>query len=195
MFGNQYNLQHSSAGQNEILKKKLLTPIYEGDNINHKHFSHFLFEPSPEEPKNEEELCIPLPIKEINESYHIKKLRQMKNKKAKRRTEKNKEKISNLYSINENNLFNICNNIENKKNFIKININKSGQNKENFIEIKEKGKIYNINTNNKNNNLNKSFNSSKIMKKFEKIHSEESIPLTESKDDFEINLKINITNL
>ena len=197
MNENKYNnIQHFNLVQHYMLKEKSFPLIYDKDNINYKPYSSFLFEPPPEEPKKEEEIYIPLPIQEINESYHITKLRQINNKKKKTKKEKNKEKIPDLNLVGENNLFNICsNNILNKNNFININTNKSGQNNENIIEIKENGENYNINLNNGNNNLNKSFNSSKIMNTFEKINIVERIQSSEAKDDFEIYIRTNIMNL
>ena len=196
MSENIYNIQHYNLIRNAVLKEKTFSSIYIKDNINYRPFSPFLFEPSPEEPKKEEEISIPLPIQEINESYYIKKFRQMNNEKKKTKKEKNKEKNSDINLIKENNLFNMGNNnILNKNKFININMNKFGQNNENFIEIEENEEICDIKINNGNNNLSKSFNSSKIMKNFEKINLDERIQLTEAKDDFDINIRNNIMNL
>ena len=154
----------------------------------------FLYEPTIEEIKRNlvPEIAIPIPVKQINEDYNIKKLKELKHKKEK----------YHINFIHEYNLFfgltqENENNINEKKKNIFFNIDKFGQDNAPIFPIKANKENKKDNINNKN-NLNikkiKSIKNLLNINKYkyivdEKINLNENIAKVDSKDDFDINIK------
>ena len=169
------------------------------NNNGYEPIESFLYVPSIEEIKRNlgPKIAIPIPVKQINEDYHIKKLKELNQKKEKLYPKKN-----NINFIHEFNLFfgltqENENNIIEKKENIFCNIDKFGQDNTPIFPIKANKKNKKDNISNKNNLNIKKIKSSKSLlniKKYkyivdEKINLNENIAKVDSKDDFDIHIK------
>ena len=149
-----------------------------------------------QEPR-EPDIKIPIPIKIINEEFHIKKLKKKMIQKNKKKIKENK-KLINLFLKQKNNIPNFPNNsgsynINNKgnKNDFLNDLNKCEQKSKIFI-IQKKGdgnKI--ISKNYKNNNSNKSFDFTQSNYKLKKLSIDKIVPRAFSVK----NIRVNINNL
>ena len=133
------------------------------------------------------DIKIPIPIKEINEEFHIKKL----NKKKKQNNKKKIMEIKNYFSNNflKNQRNNNTNNNGTKNDFSNYMI-KSIQKNKIFIIPKE-GNVNNIFLENTKTYSNKTFNFTQIKYKFKKLPINKIVPRAYSMD----NIKIKINNL
>ena len=169
------------------------------NNNGYEPIESFLYEPSIEEIKRNlgPKIAIPIPVKQINEDYHIKKLKELKHKK-----EKLYPKINHINFIHEYNLFfgltqENENNIIEKKENIFFNIDKFGQDNIPIFPVKANKENKKDNISNKNNLNIKKIKSSKNLlniKQYkyiidEKINLDENKTKVNSTDDFEINIK------
>ena len=183
--------------KNKLEAKNNKSALY--NNNGYEPIVSFLYVPSSEEIKRcfGPKIGIPIPIKQINEDYHIKRLKELKRKKEKLYPNKN-----NINFIHEYNLFfglteENENNINEKNENIFFNIDKFGQNNIRILPIKEpkenkKDNINNINDLNiKKNKSSKNFLNIKQYKYIidEKINLDENKTKVNSTDDFEINIK------
>jgi hypothetical protein len=145
----------------------------------------------------EPDIKIPIPIKIINEEFHIKKLKKKMIQKNKKKIKENKKRI-NLFLKQKSFIPNyqnnsgscIINNNGNKNDFLN-DLNKYEQKSKIFI-IQKKGdgnKI--ISKNNKNNNSNKSFDFTQSNYKLKKISIDKIVPRAFSVK----NIRVNINNL
>lgn len=164
------------------------------NNNGYEPIESFLYEPSIEEIKRNlgPKIAIPIPVKQINEDYHIKKLKELKHKKEK----------YHINFIHEYNLFfgltqENENNISEKKKNIFFNIDKFGQDNAPIFPIKANKENKKDNISNKNNLNLKKIKSSKSLLNInqykyivdEKINLNENIAKVDSKDDFDIHIK------
>ena len=145
----------------------------------------------------EPDIKIPIPIKIINEEFHIKKLKKKMIQKNKKKIKENKKRI-NLFLKQKSFIPNypnnsgscIINNNGNKNDFLN-DLNKYEQKSKIFI-IQKKGdgnKI--ISKNSKNNNSNKSFDFTQSNYKLKKISIDKIVPRAFSVK----NIRVNINNL
>ena len=145
----------------------------------------------------EPDIKIPIPIKIINEEFHIKKLKKKLIQKNKKKIKENKKRI-NLFLKQKNNIPNSSNNSGsyninfngNKNDFLK-DINKYEQKSKIFI-IQKKGDGNKITSkNSKDNNSNKSFDFTQSNYKLKKISIDKIVPRAFSVK----NIRVNINNL
>ena len=145
----------------------------------------------------EPDIKIPIPIKIINEEFHIKKLKEKMIQKNKKKIKENK-KLINLFLKQKNNIQNFqknsgsyyINNNGNNNDFLN-DLNKYEQKSKIFI-IQKKGdgnKI--ISKNSKNDNSNKSFDFTKSNYKLKKLSINKIIPRAFSVK----NIRVNVNNL
>lgn len=187
-------------GMNEFEAKKTSAPY---NNNEYEPIKYFLYVPTLEEIKKNLDPKIEIPAKQINEEYHIKKLKQLKQKKKKLYPKKNNINFIDKYNLffglaqeNENNIY------EKKENLF-YNIDKLGQDNTLLFHIKAQKRNNKANITNINNLYNKKNKSSKNLlnikqyKKIidEKINLDEYIVKVDSVDDFEININNNIKKL
>ena len=96
----------------------------------------FLYEPTIEEIKRPK-IAIPIPVKQINEDYHIKKLKELNNKKKKLYSKNNNKNFEHQYNL----FFGLTeengNNIGEKNENIFFNIDKFGQDNNLLFPIKD----------------------------------------------------------
>ena len=96
----------------------------------------FLYEPTIEEIKRPK-IAIPIPVKQINEDYHIKKLKELNNKKKKLYSKNNNKNFMHQYNL----FFGLTeengNNVGEKNENIFFNIDKFGQDNNLLFPIKE----------------------------------------------------------
>jgi hypothetical protein len=145
----------------------------------------------------EPDIKIPIPIKIINEEFHIKKLKKKMIQKNKKKIKENKKRInlflkqkSNIPNFPNNSRSYIINNNGNKNDFLN-DLNKYEQKSKIFI-IQKKGdgnKI--ISKNSKDNNSNKSFDFTQSNYKLKKISIDKIVPRAFSVK----NIRVNINNL
>ena len=96
----------------------------------------FLYEPTIEEIKRPK-IAIPIPVKQINEDYHIKKLKELNNKKKKLYSKNNNKNFEHQYNL----FFGLTeengNNVGEKNENIFFNIDKFGQDNNLLFPIKD----------------------------------------------------------
>ena len=96
----------------------------------------FLYEPTIEEIKRPK-IAIPIPVKQINEDYHIKKLKELNNKKKKLHPKNNNKNFMHQYNL----FFGLTeengNNVGEKNENIFFNIDKFGQDNNLLFPIKD----------------------------------------------------------
>ena len=133
---NDYTQHSNFVNVNKNLEEKNKSNLF--NNIIDEPISPFLYIPSPEELIKESKPKIPIPVKFINQSYHMKKLQKLNY------TKKNIYGNNNIILRNEKNIFpNFSKAIEDKINEndynIFNNIDKFGPNKPDFF-LKYKSK-------------------------------------------------------
>ena len=149
----------------------------------------------------EPEIKIPIPLKMINEEFHINKLKKKMRQKVKKKLKENRKQKINLFlkvkNSNSNNLNNSgsCNiNPNGDKNDFFNYKNKSGQKSKIFI-FQKKGDGNNIFLKNSNiNNSNKSFEFTHINYKLKKLSINDIVPRAYSTNNIRIN-KNNLINI
>jgi hypothetical protein len=161
-------------------------------NIIDEPITPFLYIPSPEEIMKESKPKIPIPIKLINQSYLIKKLKKLNYEKKNIYVNNNiilgqeKNTFLNFYRGDEDKID------ENNYN-MSYNIDKFGQNKADFFlinQIEKREKYYKSEFCKKMNKSSESLLNTKEYKiKKEKLNLDENIKKTESIGDFDINIK------
>ena len=158
-------MQHSNfVNVNKNLEEKNKSNLF--NNIIDEPISPFLYIPSPEELIKESKPKIPIPVKFINQSYHMKKLQKLNY------TKKNIYGNNNIILGNEKNIF---------PNFSKANEDKINENNYNIFKselCKEKNK-----------SSKSLLNSREYKIKKAKLNLDESLIKSESIGDFDINMK------
>ena len=152
----------------------------------------FLYEPTIEEIKRPK-IAIPIPVKQINEDYHIKKLKELNNKKKKLYSKNNNKNFEHQYNL----FFGLTeengNNIGEKNENIFFNIDKFGQDNNLLFPIKDQKEDKKDNINDINNIYSNKNRSSKnllnIMQYkniiYEKKNLDENIQKVDSIDNSE----------
>ena len=183
------NLVNDNKNSEEKNKSNLFS------NIIDEPFTPFLYVPSPEEIKKDTKPKIPIPVKFINQSYLIKKLQKLSGSK------KNIYRNNNIILGSEKNVFQNFSKVnedkinENNYNNFNIfnNINKLGPNKPDFFLTYKTKKREKYDKSELCKEMNKSskslLNSREYKIKKAKLNLDESIKITESIGDFDINMK------
>ena len=152
----------------------------------------FLCEPTIEEIKRPK-IAIPIPVKQINEDYHIKKLKELNNKKKKLYSKNNNKNFEHQYNL----FFGLTeengNNVGEKNENIFFNIDKFGQDNNLLFPIKDQKEDKKDNINDINNIYSNKNRSSKnllnIMQYkniiYEKKNLDENIQKVDSIDNSE----------
>ena len=152
----------------------------------------FLYEPTIEEIKRPK-IAIPIPVKQINEDYNIKKLKELNNKKKKLYSKNNNKNFEHQYNL----FFGLTeengNNIGEKNENIFFNIDKFGQDNNLLFPIKDQKEDKKDNINDINNIYSNKNRSSKnllnIMQYkniiYEKKNLDENIQKVDSIDNSE----------
>jgi hypothetical protein len=152
----------------------------------------FLYEPTIEEIKRPK-IAIPIPVKQINEDYHIKKLKELNNKKKKLHPKNNNKNFMHQYNL----FFGLTeengNNIGEKNENIFFNIDKFGQDNNLLFPIKDQKEDKKDNINDINNIYSNKNRSSKNLLNImqykniidEKQNLDENIQKVDSIDNFE----------
>ena len=152
----------------------------------------FLYEPTIEEIKRPK-IAIPIPVKQINEDYHIKKLKELNNKKKKLHPKNNNKNFMHQYNL----FFGLTeengNNVGEKNENIFFNIDKFGQDNNLLFPIKDQKEDKKDNINDINNIYSNKNRSSKnllnIMQYkniiYEKKNLDENIQKVDSIDNSE----------
>ena len=152
----------------------------------------FLYEPTIEEIKRPK-IAIPIPVKQINEDYHIKKLKELNNKKKKLYSKNNNKNFEHQYNL----FFGLTeengNNVGEKNENIFFNIDKFGQDNNLLFPIKDQKEDKKDNINDINNIYSNKNRSSKnllnIMQYkniiYEKKNLDENIQKVDSIDNSE----------
>lgn len=152
----------------------------------------FLYEPTIEEIKRPK-IAIPIPVKQINEDYHIKKLKELNNKKKKLHPKNNNKNFMHQYNL----FFGLTeengNNVGEKNENIFFNIDKFGQDNNLLFPIKDQKEDKKDNINDINNIYSNKNRSSKNLLNImqykniidEKQNLDENIQKVDSIDNFE----------
>ena len=187
---NDYTQHSNFVNVNKNLEEKNKSNLF--NNIIDEPISPFLYIPSPEELIKESKPKIPIPVKFINQSYHMKKLQKLNY------TKKNIYANNNIILGNEKNIFpNFSKANEDKINEndynIFNNIDKFGPNKPDFFlkyKSKKKEKYDKSELCKEKNKSSKSLLNSREYKiKKAKLNLDESLIKSESIGDFDINMK------
>ena len=152
----------------------------------------FLYEPTIEEIKRPK-IAIPIPVKQINEDYHIKKLKELNNKKKKLYSKNNNKNFEHQYNLFFGLIEENGNNIGEKNENIFFNIDKFGQDNNLLFPIKDQKEDKKDNINDINNIYSNKNRSSKnllnIMQYkniiYEKKNLDENIQKVDSIDNSE----------
>ena len=156
----------------------------------------FLYEPTIEEIKRPK-IAIPIPVKQINEDYHIKKLKELNNKKKKLYSKNNNKNFEHQYNL----FFGLTeengNNVGEKNENIFFNIDKFGQDNNLLFPIKDQKEDKKDNINDINNIYSNKNRSSKNLLNImqykniidEKQNLDENIQKVDSIDNFEKDIK------
>ena len=169
------------------------------NNNGYEPIESFLYVPSIEEIKRNlgPKIAIPIPVKQINEDYHIKKLKELNNKKKKLHPKNNNKNFMHQYNL----FFGLTeengNNVGEKNENIFFNIDKFGQDNNLLFPIKEQkeGKKDDINDiNNIYSNKNRSSKNLLNIMQYkniidEKQNLDENIQKVDSIDNFEKDIK------
>ena len=152
----------------------------------------FLYEPTIEEIKRPK-IAIPIPVKQINEDYNIKKLKELNNKKKKLHPKNNNKNFMHQYNL----FFGLTeengNNVGEKNENIFFNIDKFGQDNNLLFPIKDQKEDKKDNINDINNIYSNKNRSSKNLLNImqykniidEKQNLDENIQKVDSIDNFE----------
>ena len=156
----------------------------------------FLYEPTIEEIKRPK-IAIPIPVKQINEDYHIKKLKELNNKKKKLHPKNNNKNFMHQYNL----FFGLTeengNNVGEKNENIFFNIDKFGQDNNLLFPIKDQKEDKKDNINDINNIYSNKNRSSKNLLNImqykniidEKQNLDENIQKVDSIDNSEKDIK------